>query len=63
MALARGNDSHVFGRLRPNHSGRFPVHLEPERDTHFRPLPEPTGAEPYHLDLGQMPARILRFYT
>ena len=43
--------SHSFGRTRPSQSGKFPIHTEPERDTHFRPLPPPTGASPFHLDL------------
>jgi len=42
---------HVSGRTRPSHSGTYPIHGEPERDTHVRPLPSPTGVAPFHLDL------------
>ncbi len=42
---------HVFGRTRPSHSGTYLIHGEPKRDTHFRPLPLPTSAAPFHLDL------------
>jgi len=28
-----------------------PIHISPERDTHFRDLPPPTGNAPFHLDL------------
>jgi len=42
---------HVFGRARPSQAGAYPIHGEPERDTKFRPLPSPTGAPPFHLDL------------
>jgi hypothetical protein len=57
-APRRGSDNaraaeatHVFGRMRPSQSGKYPIHVEPERDTKFRPLPPPTGASPFHLDL------------
>jgi hypothetical protein len=42
---------HAFGRARPSHSGKYPIHAAPERDTKFRPLPQPTGPTPFHLDL------------
>ncbi|HLG47039.1 MAG TPA: metallophosphoesterase [Reyranella sp.] len=42
---------HTFGRIRPTHAGKYPIHTTNERDTHFRPLPKPTGAAPYRLDL------------
>jgi hypothetical protein len=51
MTTHRGKDDHVYGRKRPSAGGNFPVHLAPERDTHFRPLPPPTGPDPFHLDL------------
>src|ERR1051325_9995043 len=51
MAIHRTADNHVFGRSRPSETGKFPIHQTPERDTHFRPLPPPTGADPFHLDL------------
>ena len=47
----KGSKSHVFGRTRPSHAGRHPVHLKPTRDTHFRPLPPPTGQAPFRLNL------------
>jgi predicted phosphodiesterase len=43
--------AHTFGRARPSHSGAFPIHTMPERDVAFRPLPAPTGAPPFHLEL------------
>ncbi len=48
--VASGN-VYSFGRSRPSHSGKYPIHTTPERDTHFRPLPSPTGPTPFHLDL------------
>ena len=42
---------HVFGKKRPSKSKGFGLHFKPKRDTHFRPLPDPTGASPFHLDL------------
>lgn len=51
MAISRGRQPHVFARVRPSDGGQHPIHLQPERDTHFRPLPPPTGAPPFHLDL------------
>lgn len=51
MAIIKGHGSHVFGRTRPSHGGRYPISRTPERDTHFRDLPNPTKPEPFHLDL------------
>ena len=51
MAIPRTSHQHVFGRPRPSESGTFPIHRKPERDTHFRDLPPPTGVDPFHLDL------------
>jgi len=51
MTTHKGTGPHIFGRKRPSSGGNFPVSMEPERDTHFRPLPPPTGKEPFHLDL------------
>ena len=51
MAIERESRNHVFGRPRPSESGGFPLHIVPKRDTHFRPLPKPTGKEPFQLDL------------
>src|SRR5260370_42109103 len=49
---------HVFGRPRPSATGKFQLHQKTKRDTHFRPLPNPTGHEPYQLDLKSiLPAR------
>src|SRR5882724_11346959 len=49
--------THTFGRTRPSHSGKFPIHVEAERDTKFRPLPKPTGPAPYRLDLKSILSR------
>ncbi len=46
-----GKHPHVFARTRPSHGGKFPVHLKPERDTAYRPLPPPTGRAPFRLDV------------
>jgi hypothetical protein len=51
MAVMSGRHPHVFGRARPSHGGQYPIHTAPERDTHFRDLPPPTGRAPFHLDL------------
>jgi hypothetical protein len=51
MAVISGRHPHVFGRARPTHGGQYPIHTAPERDTHFRDLPPPTGSAPFHLDL------------
>jgi len=58
MAVIRGSRPHVFGRARPSHGGQHPIHIQPQRDTHFRPLPPPTGTPPFHLNLRDViPAR------
>jgi len=51
-----GKGNHSFGRKRPIRidPGTYPVHLAPRRDTHFRPLPPPTGQAPFRLDLGDI---------
>lgn len=46
-----GRAVHTFGRGRPSDSGAYPIHVEAERDTRFRPLPKPTGSAPFRLDL------------
>ena len=51
MAIIKGHGAHVFGRTRPSDAGRHPIHLTPDRDTHFRDLPNPTKPAPFHLDL------------
>ena len=51
MDFYKGAATHVFGRRRPILQGHFPVTLSPSRDTHFRDLPEPTGAPPFRLPL------------
>ena len=51
MPLGRGSNGHVFSRYRPSRTGKYSLHVKPERDTHFRPLPPPTGNLPYQLDL------------
>jgi len=46
--------AHQFGKARPSGDGNFNVHVatpQATRDTQFRPLPAPTGASPYQLDL------------
>jgi hypothetical protein len=45
---------HVFGRRRPSESGAPRLHKKARRDTHFRPLPAPTGKFPFHLDLADI---------
>jgi len=51
MSIVRGNNGHIFSRSRPSAGGTYPIHREPPRDTHVRPLPDPEGQAPYHLDL------------
>ena len=55
MAKARSvQQVHQFGKARPSGDGNFNTHVstpQEARDTHFRPLPEPPGKAPYHLDL------------
>jgi hypothetical protein len=47
----KGKNQHAFGRQRPSYGGHYPLHVTPERDTHFRDLPPPTGEAPFRLDL------------
>lgn len=52
-----GSRDHVFGRVRPILQEHFPVALDSgadHRNTRFRDLPPPTGAPPFHLDLGEV---------
>jgi hypothetical protein len=45
---------HIFGRGRPSQGGTYPLHVThdaQQRNTRFRPLPQPTGQSPFHLDL------------
>jgi 3',5'-cyclic AMP phosphodiesterase CpdA len=51
MSIVTGANGHTFGTRRPSHGGQARIHTEPPRDTHFRDLPPPVGAPPYHLDL------------
>lgn len=51
MPMRRESRGHVFGVPRPSETGKFPLHITPKRDTHFRPLPKPPGKDPYQLDL------------
>lgn len=44
-------NGHVFGRQRPSHDDKFTISTKPKRDTHFRPLPPPTGKLPLQLNL------------
>jgi hypothetical protein len=50
MTIVNGSNGHTFGRIRPN-TQSVAIHQSPPRDTHFRELPQPTGAAPYRLDL------------
>jgi len=64
MAKAKAvQQTHQFGKLRPSGDGNFNTHVsvpQEVRDTHFRPLPKPTGKAPYHLDLAAiLPADVL----
>jgi len=56
MAIYTGKEGHSFARKRPilTKPGTYPVHLEAKRDTHFRPLPAPTGQAPFRLDLADV---------
>src|SRR4051812_12024295 len=50
----RGRDEHVFARERPSREGTYSLHTaapQEHRDVRFRPLPTPTGADPFHLNL------------
>lgn len=47
----KGAGNHLFGRKRPILSGKYPVFLEPKRNTKYRDLPKPTGKAPFHLAL------------
>jgi Icc-related predicted phosphoesterase len=65
-AMATGHAArpvHQFGKARPSGDGNFRTHVSTPmevRDTHFRPLPPPTGNAPYHLDLASvLPANDL----
>lgn len=51
MTVVKGAGPHVFARPRPSQAGVSGLHTQPPRDTAFRPLPDPTGAAPFHLDL------------
>jgi hypothetical protein len=49
--MVQGRNPHTFGRARPSQGGTHPIQVTAKRDTHFRDLPAPTGAAPYHLNL------------
>jgi hypothetical protein len=51
MAKKTEPSKFVFGRTRPSHGNTFTIHTKPKRDTHFRPLPPPTGTAPFQLNL------------
>jgi len=51
MPISRSSKGHSFGRTRPGADGAFALHQTPDRNTSFRPLPNPTGPAPYRLDL------------
>jgi hypothetical protein len=49
--------NHSFGRTRPSKSHGHDLHIDqgqPHRDTHFRPLPPPSGRPPFQLDLAKI---------
>ena len=50
-AAPPADNVHTFGRTRPTHAGKYQIHTTNDRDTHFRPLPAPTGTAPFRLDL------------
>ena len=59
MPSYTGSNKHTFARKRPVmiQPGDHPVHLAhsaEKRDTHYRPLPDPTRPEPYRLDLAEV---------
>ena len=51
MARKAQPSGHVFGRTRPSQGTKLTIHTKPKRDTHFRPLPPPTGKTPFQLNL------------
>jgi hypothetical protein len=54
MATKQASVGHQYGRPRPSGDGKFNTHVatpQEVRDTHFRPLPKPTGKAPFHLDV------------
>lgn len=54
MATNNTSQRHVFGRSRPGAAGKNPIHIsqpQEHRDTRFRLLPDPTGKQPFRLDL------------
>ena len=54
MTKNHTSQGHVFGRTRPGAAGNNPIHVsqpQEQRDTKFRPLPKPTGEQPFRLDL------------
>jgi acid phosphatase type 7 len=53
MAKKNSTQPHRFGRSRPS-EGKPALHKKPERNTQFRPLPDPTGTLPFQLDLASI---------
>ena len=61
--MSKPKQSHQFGKPRPSGDGNFHTHVETPlevRDTHFRPLPPPTGSPPFQLDIASLlkPAQL-----
>ena len=55
--MASKKQTPQFGKNRPSSDGNFNMHVktpQQTRDTHFRPLPDPTGIQPYQLDLASI---------
>jgi len=54
MATVKGRNAHVFSRTRPSHGDQYPIHVQADRDTHYRDIPPTPGSPPYHLDLKEI---------
>jgi hypothetical protein len=54
MASKSNASAHVFGRQRPSGGAKATIHTKPQRDTHFRPLPQAPGKDPYQLELSSI---------
>jgi len=49
--MPKKTHAHQFARPRPSAKGKYPLHIQPQRNTHYRNLPKPTGSYPFELDL------------
>lgn len=55
--MSKGKGSHQYGKSRPSGDGQYNIHVltsKHTRDTHYRPLPKPTGAPPFELDVADI---------